>query len=899
MKKEELQDYIFWSYDKTRIENILNTDAKTGLSDTEAQMRLKKNGLNQFGKNKKFSKFRLLLEQFNSPLIFILLFATAATLFLHEWFDAAIIMLAIAVNTALGYYQENKAENALEDLRSYIKDRVRVIRDGNEIEIDAANLVVGDLIHVAGGSRIPADAYLVEFNNLKVNESILTGESLDISKINIILDPETLLPDRKNMLYGGTVVTEGSGLAIITATSNETEIGKIANLVADTKHTKTPLQKAVIKLSWIIAFAISFVVAGVFALGVYRGVDIFEMFVISIAVAVGAIPEALPIGLTAVLSVGVQRLAKKKGIMRNLAAAETLGSTTVIMTDKTGTLTEAKMQLVDILTTESILNGSNDEVEENKSSNGVYNDEQNEILRFASMNTNVLVENPTDDPENWRLHGNALESNIIKFAALNNLDIKTFKKENNFGIVLPFNSKNKFSISEGYVNSIAISGKSKKGRANIVLGAPDILINRSEFSDNEKNILNNKIDKLSYSGNRVLCVGIKFTKVKTDHQFEGEEIQGIHILGFLAFKDPIRQAVPQAIKKMEDYGIRVVMATGDLKGTAVSVGKAIGWEIDEKDALSGEELKNLSDNELLKALDHVRIFARVTPEDKLRIGKLFQRKGKVVAMTGDGVNDAPSLKAVDIGIAVGSGTDVAKDVADLVLLDDNFETIVSAIDEGKLMLKNIRKIFVYLMSNSLDEVILIGGSLIASLALPLNAIQIIWVNFFTGSFPAIAFAFDKEELFENNKVRNDKKILNSEVKFLIIFIGTLNSLLMFGIYWFLMTKTSHPEEMVKTFLFACFASYILFVSLSLRNLEMPIFKYNALSNKVLLLGILFSTTMLLSTIYVPFLQNIFNTVSLSTGWLFLIILWVVLNMLMVEISKWIFKTRIFKKIPLN
>jgi P-type Ca2+ transporter type 2C len=859
------------------------TIIEKGLTTLEADELLKKHGLNHFGKASRFSKFKLFIKQFKSPLIFILIIAGVATLLMQHWVDSAVIFLAIGINAFLGFYQENRAENALADLRSYIQERTRVIRDGKEREIDAANVVPGDLIHLMPGSRVPADARIVSVQEFSVDESILTGESLSVEKSTQIVSDAAPLSEQYNMVFGGTLVSDGSAYAVITATGSETEIGKIAALVEGTDRELTPIQKAVSRLAWIIAAGVLVLVVGIFILGFYRGESILEMFLISIAVAVGAIPEALPIGLTAVLAVGVERLAKKKGIMRDLTAAETLGSTTLIMTDKTGTLTLADMQLVDIVSREKLLSGNLDASD--NTARERFSVEQKDLLYLASLNTDVLIENPKDEPGLWRMSGNTLEKNIVKSASLHGIPLSERRDKNSFQMLLPFNSANKFSVSRvDFDLTTEIVDKDKK-KGLVVLGAPDVLLARSRLSKDEYLTLTSQVEEMSLKGRRILGVA-----VASEGDSQGQAlatIKDLEFLGVLAFYDPIRPGVTDAIKKIESFGVRVVIATGDIKGTALAVARGLGWEVHENSILSGEELRQVDDVTLTRSLEHVRVFARMTPEDKLRVARLYQKGGEVVAMTGDGVNDAPSLKAVDIGIAVGSGTDVAKGVADLVLLDDNFAVIVSAIDEGKRILRNIRKTFVYLLSSSLDEVVLIGGSLIAGLSLPLTAIQIIWVNLFTGSLPAVAFAFDPDNESDVPEKKTEKMVLNSEVKFLTIGIGTLTSLLLFALYWWLV-QTNIPEEVAKTFLFACFSSYILFVSFSFRSLSRPIFSYNIFSNTFLVAGVALGLLLLLMTIYVPFLQPIFSTTPLGPLWILWVGVWVVFNVVLVEIAKWFF-----------
>lgn len=874
---------LFWAITPEETAQLFETDIDAGISEEEAEARVRKYGANQFGRIAHFSKTKLLLRQFKSPLIFILIAAASATLALHDWIDSIIILLAIVINTCLGFYQENRAENALAHLRSYLQERTRVVRDGKEYEVDAATLAIGDIIHLVPGSRVPADGRLISVQNLFTDESILTGEAMPIEKNIDVLSKATLISERLNMVFGGTLVTGGSARAVVVATGQATEIGKIAELVKFTKREQTPIQKALSRLSWIIAAAVLILVSAIFTLGFYHGEPLLDMFLVSIAVAVGAIPEALPVALTAVLAVGVEQLARKKGIMRDLTAAETLGSTTVIMTDKTGTLTEASMQLIDIQSGKKLLAEASSEATTVMKER--FSAEQKDILYLAAVNTDVLIENPEEDAALWRMSGNPLEKNIMSSAAIHGIAVAARREQHAFQMLLPFNSINKFSVSHIKLDlDTTVAGK-KRGAALVLLGAPDVLLARAALDKKEYLALLQRIEALSMEGKRVL--GVAIAPGIDAEAFTLEKLQDIKFVGVLTFYDPVRVGVPQAIQKIEEYGVHVVIATGDIKGTAIAIAKDLGWNIDENSVLSGDELRQLDDKEILESLEHVRVFARMTPEDKLRIAQLYQKQGEVVAMTGDGVNDAPSLKAVNIGIAVGSGTDVAKGVADLVLLDDNFETIVAAIEEGKRILSNLRKTFVYLLSGSLDEVVLIGGSLLVGLSLPLTAIQIIWVNLFTGSLPSIAFAFDRDTDIDVIENIEDKKILNNEVKFLTLGIGTFTSFLLFALYYGLM-QTAVPESEIKTFLFACFSSYILLVAFSFRNLDRPIFSYNPFSNRFLNIGVATGLALLCATLYIPYLQEVFSTVTLGPAWLALIVLWVLFNIVLVECAKWLF-----------
>lgn len=873
----------FWSFSAEETLSILET-SKTGLSENEVAERRDEYGLNRLRKENRFSKFKIFFDQFKSPLIFILIIAGVTTLIINEWVDSAVIFLCIAINTALGFYQESRAETALERLRSYIKERARIVREGKEHEIDAEQLVPGDIIHLSYGSRVPADARLISVKNLSVDEAILTGESLPVTKKTEAVSEATSLPERKNMVFAGTLVVEGYAVAVITGTGIFTEIGRIAELVAEAERGKTPLQKAVWKLAWVIAALATVIISGVFFLGLSRGEEIMEMFLVSIAVAVGAIPEALPISLTVVLAVGVEQLVKRKGIMRNLTAAETLGSTSVIITDKTGTLTEADLTLTDIISAEKLIQKKGGDEKRTKS----LSPEQKEILKLAIFNTDVVIENSEEKPENWRLLGRAIENQIIRSAGINGLKPEKLKKESNNYLALSFNSNNKFSVSYVEISKNLSSPISNKKNFHVILGAPDILLDRSDLDKNSYLAIKNRIEEMSTEGKRLVGIAVMPTTQKDSESFSPESAQNIKFIGVLAFFDPVRPKVPEAIKKMEKSGVKVIMATGDLKGTALSIAKDLGWKVKEGEVLTGDELKRLSDEELLKNIENIKVYARVTPEDKMRIGLLLKKKGEIVGMTGDGVNDAPSLKAVDIGIAVGSGSDVAKEVADLVLLDDNFETIVAAIEEGRRILNNIRKSFIYLMSNCLDEVILIGGSLLLGFPLPLTALQILWVNFFTGSLPAVSYAFDDFIDKDKTTAKSSRKIIDSEVKVLALGVGTLTSILLIVLYWLLL-KLNVPIDEAKTFVFASLATYIMFVAFSFRSLKKPIFSYNIFSNRFLSWSVLLGLALTAATIYLPFLQNIFNTTSLSIAWIGWLIVWNIINISLVEAIKWAYR----------
>ena len=834
--------------------------SEKGLTEEQARKSLSLYGRNTFTKREKKGPFSIFFKQFLSPLIFLLLGAASITAYLDEWTNTFVILFAVFLNVIIGFYQEYHAESTLEKLTTYIKDRTRVIRDGREEEIDSSEIVPGDVIKLSYGSRVPADARILTFNNLRVDEAVLTGESIPIEKGIDILPMGAEVAERKNMAHAGTLVVEGYATALVYATGNHTEIGKIAGIVSKIERTKTPLQKGVDKLAWLIFALVLVIVLGIWLLGISRGEPALPMLVLSAAVAVGAVPEALPIVLTMILAIGATRIAAKRGVVRKLSAAETLGSTTLIMTDKTGTLTLADMKLVGIHTLSSMLAGKEHE--------SGFSPEDKKILARALHNIDITLDNPNDTKDAWVFRGRPFEINIAKAAMKENLSLDEVLLPGS-RILLPFNSTNKFSVADA-------------GDTYNVMGAPDILLKRSKVSKEEYMALEAWIDKTSREGKRL--IGIAQMKKIGPHP-KADDVENLDFLGVLLFYDPIRPEVPKAIKNIEAHGMKMVLITGDLVGTALSVAKSLDWSVREDQVLLGADLRKMSDEELLGIIPNIKIFARVTPEDKLRVGMLYQRLGEIVAMTGDGVNDSPALKAADIGISLGSGSDVAKSAADLVLLDDNFETISLAIDEGRKILGNIRKSFVYLMSNSLDEVFVVGGSLIAGLALPLTALQIIWVNLFTGSLPALAFAFDEDIDKEKYKGRDLKLIFTSEVKVLTLGIGILSSLLLFILYYFLI-KLGLPSDIARSIFFVCFSSYILAISYSFRSLHAPIYAYNIFANKKLNWSLLIAVAILIATMTIPRMREIFDLAPMPKEWLPFVLLWLVLNLLLVEGAKY-------------
>src|SRR3989344_656354 len=850
----------FWALKTSEVLDLLET-TNEGLTEEEVKERLKIFGKNEISEKKRITRLKIFLNQLKSPLIFLLFIAAIITFLLKDYGDAIAIFLAALINSLLGFYQENKAEEVLAHLKSYIEERVRVIREGHETEIDAKELVPGDIIRVSQGDRVPADCRLIYLNDLMADEAILTGESLPVDKSTEPTGFQAALGDQKSMIFSGTLIVQGFGNAAVCRTNENTEIGRIAVLVKSQKQEKTPLQKAIQNFSLKASAILLILTALVFLAGIFSGVSPLEMFLTAVAILVSAIPEGLPVAMTVILAIGVQRLAKKKGIIRKLLAAETLGNTTIILTDKTGTLTQAKMELSRILTfTEAV----NDDL----------------AIKLAMVNSDVIIENPKAPRDKWRIIGRPLEIALVKAGAKIGILPQQAKKEIRSIDYLPFNSSNKFSAS---LNEY-------QGKKLICLfGAPEILLKlSSQTPETERQYISKEIDKMAYNGERVLGLALKEAAGDKEIRLHAKvKFENFRFIATISFTDPIRPGVRDTIHRIEQVGIKTVIVTGDHRGTAEAIAKELGFPINPNSVINGAELDSLTEEDLIARLPQLRLVSRVSPEGKLKIAKAFQETGEIVAMTGDGINDAPSLKQADIGVAMGSGTDVAKDVAELVLLDNNFETIVAAIEEGRRTMENIRKVLVYFFSSLLDELILIGSSLVFGIPLPLSAAQILWINLITDSFPAVALAFENGiDHLLSRAPRPSKKLFDRKMQLLIFATGIPTSFLLFGIYYWLL-QNGTELALAQTFTFATLGCYSLFLIFSIRSLQKSIFAYPLFSNPYVAAGSGAGFLLMLTAVYLPFFQNLFGTVPLLPVWLAGVILIGLFNIAAIEIAKYV------------
>ncbi len=880
--------------------DLLKTD-KNGLSQKEAQNRLEKYGLNKLPEEKTAPWFFILLNQFKSPLIYILLIAALVSFFLQEYVDMWVILAAVFINTIVGFIQEYKAEKTLENIKKRVSFKSTVLRDGQEKNIDSSKIAVGDILILEAGDRIPADGRIFELNDFQVNEASLTGESLPIDKELGELDKGTNLADRKNMVFMGTVVTRGRARVIITGTGTKTQLGEIASLVKETEKEKTPLQLKLARFSKIIGIVVLIACLILFIIGVILGQEVFKMFEIAVAVAVAAIPEGLLVGMTIILTVGMQRILRKKALVRRLVAAETLGSTSVICSDKTGTLTIGKMRTAYLLTGYCDLQEDMHNFEKNKK---IKSDSDYDFL----IKTGVICNNSIITIENNKKEfiGDPTEIALLKAGIDVGYDYKKLRQDNERLAEVPFSTEIKFMAT--------LNKKDKDNHIIYVKGAPEkvlgfcnkILIDGKvkDLDKNDKKKILDNFNDLTYKGLRVLAAAYKLAdKAKEDLSHEDiEENKDLIFTGVFALRDPLRKEAKSTIDLCQQAGIRPIIITGDHRLTVKAIAKEIGIEADDDSIIEGNEMDKLSDKELEKRVKEIKIYARVSPKHKLRIIDAWQKHHEVVAMLGDGVNDAPALKTSDIGVAVGSGTDVAKETADIVLMDDNFKTIVDAVKQGRIIFDNIRKVVVYLLADSFSELILISGALIygwfmfhghGDIILPITALQILYINIITDGFPYIALTFEPGEKDVMKLKPREKKtpILDTEMKVLIFIMGVITDLILFGIYFYMLNHDFDVTYM-RTFIFTALAVDSLFYVFSVKSLRKTIFHINLFSNKYLLIAVVAAFGLQLAAIYTPFMREVLELTVLNLNdWLW-IIGFGLINVLFIELGKYIF---IFKE----
>ncbi|PIT90475.1 MAG: ATPase [Candidatus Komeilibacteria bacterium CG10_big_fil_rev_8_21_14_0_10_41_13] len=863
-----------------------------GLTEEEAEKRLRNFGLNELPKEKPLSSLQIFFLQFKSTLVYILIIAGLISLALGEEVDAYVIFLAVLINVVVGFIQENKAQNALNKLKELVILEAKVIRQDLTKIVRANGLVPGDIIVLEAGDKITADARLIEAKELETSEAALSGESQSIKKQVEKLDRGVVLAERSNMVYTGTVVLKGRAKAVVVATGEKTQLGQIAGMIKDIKEEQTPLQKKLSKFSLnlgVIILVLSFVIL---ITGLFTGESFLVMFNTAVAVAVAAIPEGLVVAVTVILALGMKSLLKKQTLVRKLVAAETLGSTTVICTDKTGTLTEGEMRVTEVVTDSDGLDLINESQKIIKQSLG----ESFLLMQIAMLCNDATIQNENSDLKNWQILGSSTEKALLLAGAQIGLKKSSLNEKYPRLDEVPFDSERKFMAT-----------LHRHDGHNIVYlkGAPEIMLEKSNFvlqddkevkiySDKRKE-LKSKYERLSRQGLRVL--GFAYLKTPKDFQEikinrPEEYLENLVLVGFVGIKDPLRPMVKETLESTAKAGIKSVIITGDNVMTARAIAEELGIKVDEQNLATGKDLIRWDDKELARKVKKIKIYARVTPNDKLRIVKAWQSHDEVVAMTGDGVNDAPALKQADVGIALGSGSAVTKETADLVLLDNGYHIILAAVERGRVIYDNIKKVVLYLLSDSFSEVILIFLSLFFGLPLPLIPVQILWINLVTDGFPHMALTLEPEEkeVMDEPPQELNKPILDFERKLLIAVISLVTAFTSLGLFYFFW-KVMDDLELARTVTFASLGIDSLLYVFSCRTLRHSIFHSHFFRNRYLLVAVAMGAVLQLAAIYLPLFQNLLRTVPL--GWMeWSVVLSVSgLVILLIEMIKWIFIVR--------
>jgi Ca2+-transporting ATPase len=859
-----------------KVEEVFQTlqSGHSGLSQEEAKKRLEQFGPNELVKKERISPWMLFLEQFKSFLIIILLIAVVLSAFLGEVIDAILIAVIVIFACGLGFIQEYRAERAMEALKKMAAPTASVLRDGEEKEVPASELVPGDIILLRTGDRIPADARLIEAINLKTDEAPLTGESVPVEKITKPLPGEVSVGDRKNMVFSGTAVVYGRGTAVVVATGMATEFGKIATLLQEVKQERTPLQinlDRVGKWIGIGALTLCFVLAG---LGIMRGHEILEMFIWGVALAVAAVPEALPAVVVISLALGVRRMVRRHALMRRLPAVETLGCTTFICSDKTGTLTQDQMTVRRIFVNDKLIDVSGVGYEpkgEFYLDGRVIEPKQDPALQTL-LQIGVLCNDTslTSVDGSWGIKGDPTEGALVVAAAKADLWQTALNSQFLRVDEIPFSSEAK---------RMTTVHQTPQGKIAYSKGAPEVILNscrriccdgqERDLTDEDKNKILSVAQEMAGDALRVLGMAYKHLP-DTPGTTEAIE-QEMVFVGLVGMIDPPREEVKQAIKLCDGAGIKSVMITGDHKLTAVAIAKELGL-LKEGIALTGAELDNLSDEEFEALVEKIEVYARVSPTHKLRVVEALAKKGHVVAMTGDGVNDAPALKKADIGVAMGiTGTDVTKEAADMVLTDDNFASIVAAVEEGRGIFGNIKKYLMYLLSCNIGEVFTMAGAILFGPlmglpygAIPLVAIQILFVNLVTDGLPAIALSVDPPDpdIMQQKPRPRGQGIFTKPVVILMTIGGVWISLVNLGIFkWALDAGRSMVEAQCLVFLTLILIQF--FNAYNFRSDKKSLFQVGMFKNKWLNLAVLSQVLLMLVIIYVPFLQKPFHTFPLG------------------------------------
>jgi len=870
----------FHEMDPQEIARTINTHLENGLSHSEVKKRRNQFGFNELQEGEKQSALILFFSQFKDFMVLVLLAATLISGLLGEYIDAIAIMAIVLINGILGFFQERRAEKSLEALKELSAPTTNVLRDGEWIKIPSKELVPGDIIRFSSGDRISADVRLFEIQSLEIEESALTGESVPtVKNIETIRTQDVGIGDMSNMAFMGTMVTRGSGKGIVVGTGMKTAMGQIADMLQSTDELVTPLQRRLEQLGKILIVVALLLTFLVVVIGIFQGNDIYTMFLSGVSLAVAAIPEGLPAIVTVALSLGVQRMIKKNSIVRKLPAVETLGCASVICSDKTGTMTQNKMTVTHLWTSNSLYEVSGQgyepkgEIYKGKEKISIKKGSDLEkLIQYGMLcNHSELIK----DKSNYRIDGDPTEGAMLvvgmKAGYLKSKLLDEYKIIQEF----PFDSTRKM---------MSVIVENNRGeRFSITKGAPDVLIglssailrngNAETLTATSKKQLEETVDSLASQALRNIAVAYKPIYTKALNLTESDVENDLIFIGIEGMIDPPRPEVKDAISECKKAGIKTIMITGDHVITAKAIGKQLGLLGSNQLVIDGKQLQNMTVEELDDIVDQVSVFARVSPEHKLKIVKALQNNGHIVAMTGDGVNDAPAIKQADIGIAMGiTGTDVAKEASSLVLLDDNFATIKAAIQEGRNIYENIRKFIRYLLASNVGEILVMLFAMILALPLPLVPIQILWVNLVTDGLPAMALGLDQpEEDVMRRKPRHPKEgVFARGLGWKVISRGFLIGIATLAAFMFIYYRDPSQLEYAQTVAFATLVLAQLIHVFDCRS-EHSIFSRNPFGNMYLVWAVLSSVALMLAVIYMPVFQPIFHTVSiLPIDWLLII-----------------------------
>jgi Ca2+-transporting ATPase len=884
---------------------LLETDIEIGLDIFEIKHRQERFGSNIITENKKKSSLAKFLQQFNNPLIYILLASSAITALIKDLIDALIILGVVLINAIIGYIQEAKAEQAIEALAESMNTEATVIRSKKTIRISAAELIPGDVVLLKSGDKVPADLRLVRSRDLQIAEAALTGESMPVEKdATIQLDPDVTLADRKNMAFASTLVTYGQGTGIVTAIGNDTEVGRISKLISSASELNTPLTKKITRFSQIVLYVILGLAAIAFTLGVIRGQAWIDTLTAAIALAVAMIPEGLPAAMTITLAIGVSRMARRRAIIRKLPAVEALGSTTVICSDKTGTLTQNQMTVQGIHAHDSVYrvtgNGYKPEGKIQLSSPEFLDEidlssdhRLHEILIAGLLcNDSELIE----ENGSWQAHGDPTEVALIVAAR------KAFLNPQQVRIELPRLDSIPFESQHQYMASLHARGPNQpaviyiKGSLEAILErCTQILDKNSNEVPLDKAEIQKRTESMASEGMRVLAFARKYISLEITHITHKDVAFGLTFLGLQGMIDPPRRQAINAVRACQDAGIGVKMITGDHPLTASAIARQIGLfgyssTLDGKPkVLTGKEMAALTDEQLIDATERTAVFARVSPEQKLRLVEALQARNQVVAMTGDGVNDGPALKQSDIGIAMGiTGTDVAKEAADMILTDDNFATIEAAIEEGRGVFDNLTKIITWTLPTNLGQGLIILAALIVGVALPIMPIQVLWINMTTVALLGTVLALEPKEpgVMKRSPRNPQAPILTRELLWRVVLVGALILAGSFGLYEYELAIGATVNE-ARTVAVNAVVVINIFYLLNCRSLSFSMFKIGVFSNRWVILGILGMLLLQIFFTYTPATNQILYTFPIgleSWGRVFLVGL---AGYLLVETDKWL------------